>query len=274
MSSESANSIGERFSTLVQLMAKLRASDGCPWDREQTFDTIKPYLMEETYEVMQAIDNRDWPELKDELGDLMLQPVFFAQMAAEKGYFDVGDSLDAINEKLIRRHPHIFGDGSAKTADDVKQRWDEIKDAEKVAKGDKPTLLLDAVPRALPALIEAQKISSKAAATGFDWRTPEEVLDKLREEVGELEEARADGDTAKIEAELGDLLTVVVNLARFLNVDAEQALRKSNAKFRRRFGHVETRLSAQGKKLEEVTVEEMEELWQEAKQLEKSTSVT
>ena len=241
-------------------MARLRAPGGCPWDREQNFDTIKPYLLEETYEVFDAIDQRDWPNLAEELGDLMLQAVFFAQMASEEGKFRIDDSLDAISEKLIRRHPHVFGDGSAKTSDDVKRRWDEIKADEKKDKG-KPQLgRLDSVPRKLPALVEAQQISSKAAAVGFDWENPEQVLDKLDEELRELAKARENGTPAELEGELGDMLFVLVNLARFLKVDPEQALRKTNAKFRKRFAFVESHAALPG-----ATLPEMEALWQEAK---------
>lgn len=238
-------------------MERLRAPGGCPWDREQSFDTIKPYLLEETYEVMDAIDARDWEGLAEELGDLLLQPVFFAQMAAEAGHFDIADSLEAINSKLVRRHPHVFGDGNARTADDVKKRWDEIKSEEKP----KPKGLLAGVSRSMPALVEAQQIASRAAGAGFDWDNIEQVFEKLDEEIGELKEAPAGG----IEGEIGDLLFVVVNLARFLKVDPEQALRKTNAKFRRRFAHVEQGLAAQGKTPREATIEEMEALWQAAK---------
>jgi nucleoside triphosphate diphosphatase len=249
-------------------MARLRAPGGCPWDREQTFDTIKPYLLEETYEVMEAIDARDWRELADELGDLLLQSVFFAQMASEAGYFKIEDSIDAINNKLIRRHPHIFGDSEAGTADDVKKRWDEIKAEEKKAKGELPKLLLESIPRSLPALVEAAQISSRAAGAGFDWENAEQVLDKLHEELRELAEARENASHEEIEGEVGDLLFVLVNLARFVKVDPEQALRKSNAKFRRRFAHVEKSLQARGKNLSESNVQEMEEIWQEAKRSE------
>ncbi len=249
-------------------MARLRAPGGCPWDREQTFDTIKPYLLEETYEVMEAIDARDWQELADELGDLLLQSVFFAQMASEAGYFKIEDSIDAINNKLIRRHPHIFGDSEARTADDVKKRWDEIKAEEKRAKGELPKLLLESIPRSLPALVEAAQISSRAAGAGFDWENAEQVLDKLHEELSELAEARENASHEEIEGEVGDLLFVLVNLARFVKVDPEQALRKSNAKFRRRFAHVEKSLQARGKNLSESNVQEMEEIWQEAKRSE------
>lgn len=249
------------FAQLVEIMARLRAPDGCPWDREQTFDTIKPYLLEETYEVLQAIDARDWKELADELGDLLLQVVFFSQMAAEAGHFDVNDAIEAINSKLIRRHPHVFGDGDAKTSDEVLKKWDEIKATEKV----RPKGLLAGIPRALPALVEGDKIARKAAGAGFDWPGIEPVFDKLREELDELEGARKSGSQEDIEGEIGDLLFVVVNLARFLKVDPEQALRKTNTKFRRRFAHVEDGL---GKPLKDATLEEMEALWQAAKRLE------
>jgi MazG family protein len=251
---------GEKFERLVAIMARLRAPGGCPWDREQSFDTIKPYLLEETYEVLEAIDKRDWPALADELGDLLLQAVFFAQMASEENKFRIDDSIDAIVQKLIRRHPHVFADGSAKTSDDVKRRWDEIKADEKKAKGEPVRGLLESVPRNLPALIEAQQISSKAAGVGFDWENAEQVLEKLDEELDELAAARECGSRDELEGEVGDLLFVIVNLARFLKVDPEQALRKTNAKFRRRFSHVEA-----GAKLPGASIAEMEALWQEAK---------
>jgi nucleoside triphosphate diphosphatase len=253
---------GERFERLAGIMARLRAPGGCPWDREQSFDTIKPYLLEETYEVMDAIDRRDWPGLAEELGDLLLQAVFFAQMASEEGKFQIDDSLDAIAEKLIRRHPHVFGEGTAKTADDVKRRWDEIKADEKKSKGEPKRGLLESVPRNLPALVEAQQISSKAAGVGFDWENPGQVLEKLDEELRELAVARESQSREEMEGEIGDLLFVMVNLARFLKVDPEQALRKTNAKFRKRFAHVESRATLPG-----ATLEEMEALWQEAKAL-------
>jgi MazG family protein len=251
---------GERFERLVGIMARLRAPGGCPWDREQNFDTIKPYLLEETYEVFDAIDQRDWPGLAEELGDLMLQAVFFAQMASEEGKFGIDDSLDAISEKLIRRHPHVFGDGTAKTSDDVKRRWDEIKAVEKKDKGQPQLGRLDSVPRKLPALVEAQQISSKAASVGFDWENPGQVLEKLDEELRELAQARENGTPAELEGEIGDLLFVLVNLARFFKVDAEQALRRTNAKFRRRFSFVESHATLPG-----ATLSEMEALWQKAK---------
>jgi tetrapyrrole methylase family protein/MazG family protein len=262
------SSAGQKFEKLISIMARLRAPDGCPWDREQTFDTIKPYLLEEAYEVMEAIDARDWRELAEELGDLMLQSVFFAQMASEAGYFSIEDSIDAINNKLIRRHPHIFGDSEAHTADDVKKRWDEIKAEEKKAKGESPKLLLESIPRSLPALVEAAQISSRAARAGFDWENAEQVLEKLEEELHELSEAREQASQDEIEGEVGDLLFVLVNLARFVKVDPEQALRKSNAKFRRRFAHIERSLQSRGRTLGQSNVQEMEEIWQEAKRSE------
>ena len=260
---------GEAFERLVAIMARLRAPGGCPWDREQNFDTIKPYLLEETYEVMDAIDAHDFDGLAEELGDLLLQPVFFAQMASEEGRFNIADSLEAINSKLIRRHPHVFADGDAKTSSDVLRRWDEIKVEEKEAKAQPqpPKGLLAGVPRSLPALVEAEKIAKRAAGAGFDWANIEQVFDKLREELVELDAARAGGEHEEMEDELGDLLFVVVNIARFLKVDPEQALRKTNAKFRSRFAHVEAGVEASGKTLPEAGIEEMERLWQQAKRL-------
>lgn len=269
MESTANQQAGAKFTRLVEIMAMLRAPGGCPWDREQTFDSIKPYTLEETYEVLDAIDARDWKGLSEELGDFMLQAVFFAQMASEEKLFSIEDSLDAINEKLVRRHPHIFSDGNAATADAVKKRWDEIKAEEKASQGKAAALLLDGVSRKTPALVEAQQIASKAAAVGFDWDNVEQVFDKLDEEVAEL---RGATNPAAIEDELGDMLFVIVNLARFLKVDPEQALRRTNAKFRRRFGFVEQALAAQGKKLQESTVAEMEECWQQAKRAEKASA--
>jgi MazG family protein len=255
----------EKFDRLVALMARLRAPGGCPWDREQTFDSIKPHTLEETYEVLDAIDRRDWPDLAEELGDYILQAVFYAQMAAEQNLFTIEDALDAINQKLLRRHPHIFGDESAETAGDVKRIWSEVKAAEKAAQGRERESLLAGVPRILPALVEAQQMTARAAQVGFDWENPEQVLDKLREELGEFAEARRGGSQAELEGEMGDLLFVLVNLARFVKVDPEQALRATNAKFRQRFGYIERKLAERGKTPGDATIEEMEALWQEAK---------
>ena len=253
---------GDRFERAVGIMARLRAPGGCPWDREQTFDTIKPFLLEETYEVLDAIDRRDWPELTGELGDLLLQAVFFSQMASEENLFRIDDALDAINSKLVRRHPHVFADQTAETEGDVRKIWGEVKAAEKKDKGGGEKLLLEDIPRAAPALAEAAQISSRAAGAGFDWDNAGQVVDKLHEELREFHEA---GDKDELENEIGDLLFVVVNLARFAKVDPEQALRRTNAKFRHRFAHVERGLRARGKQLKNATVAEMEELWQESK---------
>jgi MazG family protein len=258
------SSAGEKFLQLVAVMSKLRAPGGCPWDREQTFDSIKPHTLEETYEVLDAIDRRDWSGLAEELGDYMLQAVFYAQMAQEQGLFSISDALDAINAKLIRRHPHVFGEQTAETAGDVKRIWSEVKAAEKEEKGSDDGLL-GSVPRALPALVEAQQITSRAAGVGFDWENPEQVLEKLREELAEFAEARRGGSHDELEGELGDLLFVLVNLARFVKVDPEQALRRTNAKFRERFGHIERKLAERGKQLKDSNIDEMEALWQDAK---------
>jgi MazG family protein len=256
---------GEKFQKLVEIMARLRAPGGCPWDREQTFDTIKPFLLEETYEVMEAIDARDWQELAGELGDLLLQSVFFSQMAAEQNLFSIADALDAINEKLIRRHPHVFGEQTAGTADDVRRIWGEVKAEEKQQRGEGAAGLLDAVPRALPALVEAQQLTTRAAHVGFDWDNAEQVLEKLHEELAEFDAARREASPEELEGELGDMLFVLVNLARFVNADPEQALRKTNAKFRRRFGYIERKLGEQGKSPNEATLAEMDALWEESK---------
>jgi len=256
---------GEKFQQLVSIMARLRGPGGCPWDREQTLDSIKPYTLEETYEVLDAIDRRDWEGLAEELGDFMLQAVFYAEIAAEEGRFTIEDTLDAINAKLVRRHPHVFGEESAENAGDVKRIWGEVKAAEKKEKGKEETTLLGGVPRAVPALVEAQQIASKAAGVGFDWENPEQVIEKLHEELAEFDDARRNAGPAELEDELGDMLFVLVNLARFVKVDPEQALRKTNAKFRTRFGYIERKLAERGKKLQDSNIEEMEALWQEAK---------
>jgi len=265
-------SAGEKFERLVEIMARLRGEGGCPWDREQTFDSIKPYTLEETYEVLDAIDRRDWRGLAEELGDLVLQAVFYAQMAAEEGHFTIADALDAINAKLVRRHPHVFGDGTARTAEQVLARWNEIKQEEKRERGEEKRGLLDGVLRNQPALMEAAHLSKKAAAAGFDWPDIEGVFGKIREEIAELENARAGASREEIEGEIGDLLFTVVNAARFLGVDPEQALRRTNAKFRERFAQVEGGLEERGRSFGETTIEEMEELWQQAKRKEGSKS--
>lgn len=270
---EPRDSAGEKFSELVSLMARLRAPGGCPWDRKQTFDSIKPYTLEETHEVLEAIDNRDWAGLSEELGDLMLQPVFLAAIAEEEGLFTISDSLRAINEKLIRRHPHIFGTAVADTAEEVKVRWDAIKKQEKAGKSAAPDgSILDGTPRSLPALMEAQKISATVAEVGFEWPNANGVLEKLVEEAHELAAATEGGNRNETEHEIGDLLFTVVNLARFLKIDAEQALRKSNGRFRRRFAFIEQQVAAEGGELRSTSLDRMEELWQHGKQREKSAA--
>ena len=281
---------GERFERAVAIMHKLRAPGGCPWDREQTFDTIKQYTLEETYEVIEAIDNRDWTELTGELGDLLLQVLFYAEMAQEDGTFTIDNVLDTLSDKLVRRHPHVFGDVEANTSREVLKNWEAIKQQEKSAKSEEPQpkSLLASVSSAMPALLEGTKLSNKAAHVGFDWPNIDGVFDKLREEIAELQDevrkipppgpipvghgiAGSRGShvpedlQTRLHDEVGDLLFVVVNMARYLNVDPESALRSTNRKFRKRFAHVENQLQAAGKKLEESNIDEMERYWQEAK---------
>lgn len=275
-------------------MARLRAPGGCPWDREQTFDTIKRYTLEETYEVLEAIDNRDWPELTGELGDLLLQVLFYAEMAQEEGRFSIDDVLDALSNKLISRHPHVFGDVKAEDAPTVLKHWEALKAQEKnkkrqpaAAEDTAPSEpLLDSVSTKMPALLEAHKISSKAAHVGFDWPAVDGLFEKLEEETRELQEhihsappgALQPRDRLRVpeelrahmEDEVGDLFFVLVNIARYLSVDPESALRKTNRKFRRRFGWLEEQLRHRGKKLDESSLEEMEALWQQAKTMEGS----
>ena len=266
---------GERFAELVTLMAQLRAPDGCPWDRAQTFDSIKPYLLEETYEVVDAIDRRDFDELAGELGDLLLQVVFFSQMASEQGRFTMDDVVQGIHTKMVRRHPHVFGGAEARTPGEVLRRWEEIKAEEQrehaELHGEPPTgaTLLDGVARAMPALLEAYQLNSRASSVGFDWRHIEELLEKVSEELGELRQALAEAEPEHrrqhCQEEVGDLLFVAVNVARFLGLEPETALRRANDKFRRRFGWLEARLAERGKKPAESTLKEMDELWQRAK---------
>ena len=247
----------------VEIMARLRAPGGCPWDREQTFDSIKPYTLEETYEVFDAIERRAWPELKDELGDLLLQVLFYAQMAAEAGYFDLRDVAENLNAKLVRRHPHVFGDAQATDSSAVLRNWEQIKVEEKKATNPDASLL-DGIPRSMPATLEATKLGSKAAKVGFDWPDANGLFAKLAEEIAELHAEIERNDADRVEAEFGDLLFTAMNLARHLKVDAESALRRSNAKFRARFAAME--LAAGGAAaLQALPAEELERLWEEAK---------
>ena len=257
------------ISELLDIMRRLRdPNGGCPWDLEQNFATIAPYTIEEAYEVASSIEASDYAALKDELGDLLLQVVFHAQMAKEKGLFAFGDVVQAICEKMIRRHPHVFAKGSASTAAAVTQAWEEIKRRERASKPKQKEGLLDDVPGALPALMRAVKLQNRAAEVGFDWPNAVHVTDKIAEESRELAEAYASGNRRKIAEEYGDMLFAMANLARHLKLDPEDALRAANAKFVRRFKAIEAGLQAKGRTLEEASLGEMEALWQEAKKAE------
>lgn len=251
---------------LLAIMRRLRDPvGGCPWDLEQNFATIAPYTIEEAYEVASAIEAKDYAGLKDELGDLLFQVVFHAQMASEEKRFAFPDVVRAICEKMIRRHPHVFAAGGAKTPEAVTVAWDEIKRRERAAKPASPSGLLDDVPRALPALVRAIKLQNRAAEVGFDWPSAVHVTDKIAEETRELAEAHASGKASKVTEEFGDLLFAMANLARHFKLDPEDALRAANAKFVRRFKAIEAGLKAQGRSPEDATLEEMEALWQKAK---------
>jgi MazG family protein len=296
------SSTGERFERAVAIMERLRAPGGCPWDQEQTFDSIKPYTLEETYEVLEAIDNRDWPELAGELGDMVLQVLFYAEMAKEQSLFSIDDVLDRLSTKLINRHPHVFGDVKADTSAEVKRNWEALKVEERKqrqatgAEGNSsPALdkdeiqsILAGVSSAMPSLLEAYKLSSRAAQVGFDWPNVEGLFEKLNEETAELREQlnefpppgpRPQGRgmagsgraavpeylQARLEDEVGDLFFVLVNIARYLSLDPESALRKTNRKFKRRFQWMEARLHETGRSAEQAPMEELESLWQQAK---------
>lgn len=253
---------------LLAIMARLRNPEGgCPWDVEQNFATIAPYTIEEAYEVAEAIAKGDMHELRDELGDLLLQVVFHAQMAAEAGSFTFADVVQSISDKMIRRHPHVFADAEIKTAEAQTANWEVIKEAERAAKKRERTLA--DVPAALPALMRAQKLQARAARVGFDWPDTRGVLDKIKEELAEVEAAIASGDKAHTEEELGDVLFAVTNLARFVGADAETALRGTNAKFVRRFEFIEDALKADGRHVKDASLDEMEVLWNAAKKDEK-----
>ena len=268
------------ISRLNEIMAALRTPEtGCPWDLEQTFATIAPYTLEEAYEVADAIERGDVANLREELGDLLLQVVFHARMAEEQGRFDFGDVVDAITRKLIRRHPHVFGDARDLSSDEVKALWGRIKAEEKRERAEarraaglpaeEAAGALAGVPLALPALSRALKLQQKAGKVGFDWNDPRAVLVKLREEIDEVEAELEAGDAERIAGEVGDLLFAVANLARHLSVDPEAALRGANAKFERRFAHIESRLGEAGRAPADATLDEMEALWSEAKQRER-----
>lgn len=291
---------GERFERAVSIMARLRAPGGCPWDREQTFDSIKPFTLEETYEVLEAIDNRDWSELTGELGDLLLQVLFYAEMAQEEGHFSIDDVLDRLSTKLVDRHPHVFGDVKAETSGDVLRNWEALKAEEKkkrLAAGggkaekpkEQPGSVLAGISHAMPSLLEAHKLSSRAAHVGFDWPNIEGLFDKLAEEREELHREVAqipppgprpqqrgiagvrqgepipEALRSRLEDEIGDLLFVLVNIARYLSLDPESALKKTNRKFKWRFQWLEEQLRRSCRNISDATLEEMEGLWQESK---------
>jgi MazG family protein len=300
---------GERFERAVAIMARLRGPGGCPWDREQTFDSIKPYTLEETYEVLEAIDNRDWNELASELGDLLLQVLFYAEMAGEQRTFSIDDVLDRLSNKLVDRHPHVFGDVKAETSSAVLRNWEALKAEERKKRLDasggaasaaaekdstSPESVLAGISSAVPALLEAHKLSSRAAQVGFDWPDVEGLFDKLTEETQELREhlreypapgpqprGRGIAGSGKqevpenlrqrLEDEVGDLFFVLVNIARYLSLDPESALRQTNRKFKRRFQSMEEKLRASGRSPKQASMEELEALWQEAKQQERSS---
>ncbi len=265
---------------LLEIMAALRTpGTGCPWDLEQDFASIAPFTIEEAYEVADAIERGDVLDLKDELGDLLLQVVFHARMAEERGSFAFGDVVEAITGKLIRRHPHVFGQASDLSPDDVKALWDRIKQAEKAerrearraagALDERENAFLSGIPSSLPALVRAAKLTEKASKVGFDWPQTEQVVGKIHEELNEVAEAAATSSKDRVEDEIGDLLFAVANLARHHGIDPEAALRRTNAKFERRFGAIETALAAAGRSLQEASLDEMEQLWTEAKERER-----
>ena len=266
---------GKLFEALVALQARLRAPNGCPWDREQTHDSLRTYLVEETYEVLDALDSGDPAEFAGELGDLLLQVVFHAELAAEAGRFDIADVIERIHNKMVSRHPHVFGKVKARTSADVLKNWEQIKAEERRAakkasgkSASKPASaasVLDGVPRTLPALLEAHQLTRRAANVGFDWKSVEGLFEKLAEETGEVRQALDADDHSRREEEVGDLLFVGVNLARFLGLDAEIALKRANRKFSRRFREMERVADASGKSLSALSADELESLWNEAK---------
>ena len=250
---------------LVKIMAKLRGPGGCPWDHKQTSSSLKPYVIEEAYEVVEAIDSGDPSLICEELGDLLLQVVFHCQIADEDGVFDFNDVVEAISAKLVRRHPHVFGDVRADDAGTVLRNWERIKQREKGSPSGELASILDEVPQYLPALMQAAKIQDKASRVGFDWECAEDASAKVWEEADELKEAMASGEKERIGEELGDLLFAVVNVARLLDIDPEEALRRTNSKFASRFKFIEYRADESGVALEEMTFDEMDAIWDEAK---------
>ena len=266
-----------RLEDLTALMAKLRAPDGCPWDREQTLASLGPMLLEETYEVLDAVEAADWAELRDELGDLLFQIVFYGQLAAEAGHFTVNDSIARVHEKMVRRHPHVFGEETVSSTAEVLTNWEMIKAAEREASGKKveneaPPSLLAGVSSRLPGLLEAYQLQTKAARVGFDWPQVDEVFAKLEEEIRELRQElqRPTRNQKAVDEEVGDILFVLANLARWVGTEPESGLKAANRKFRRRFAHIEKRMVETGRAWNETTLAEMDQFWNEAKVIEKA----
>src|SRR3989449_5211344 len=267
------NSTGEKFERLVEIMDTLRGPNGCPWDKQQDFNSLKPMLVEEVYEVLEAVDNSDFEGMSEELGDLLLHIVFHAYLGKESGHFDINTVIDKISETLVRRHPHVFGEESASTADEVIKNWEAIKAQEKAQKLKSRTpdqrSLLEGIPSKLPAIHEAHQISSRVARVGFDWPDIEGIFDKLQEEVRELKDVIStqndDKRRDRLEDEIGDILFCIVNISRYLKIDSESALKRANRKFKSRFQYMERELAQQGKTLDQTPLEEMEALWQKAK---------
>lgn len=254
------------FEDLVSLMTRLRGPGGCPWDSKQTLPDLKPYIIEEAYEVVDAIDRDDRAALLEEVGDMLLEAVFVAEITREEGTFDIYDSITAIHDKLVRRHPHVFGDVEASDAEAVLVNWEKLKRDERKAENKS---VLSGVPQSMPGLLKASRLTEKAARVGFDWRRTEDVFDKLDEELGELREAVASEDAARIHEEIGDLLFTIANIARKVNVNAEEAVQSTNRKFMRRFESMESTVHGRGENLDQLSLEEMDALWDAAKAVER-----
>jgi len=265
--SETLNSL----SKLIKITETLMGDDGCPWDKVQTRESLKPYLVEETYEVLEALDGNDPEKIKDELGDLLYQILFHSKISSLKGEFDFRDVIDNLNEKMVRRHPHVFKEGKLNTPDQVIGQWEEIKKKENNKANQKS--ILDSIPINLPSLIKAQKLQKKAAKEGFDWDQINDVFDKLDEEIKEFKEAVLKKTPADIQSEIGDIIFVITNIAKFYKIDAEEALRSTNNKFIKRFQYIEQKLEGKGKTLKDSPLEEMERYWQEAKNKQTSGSL-
>ena len=257
------------FQKLVDIMTLLRSNYGCPWDKVQTSESIKPYLIEETYEVIEAIDEKDPVKMKEELGDLLLQVVFHAQIAKDRGEFDINDVIDKISDKMVSRHPHVFGDAKFETPEEVTKQWQDRKREE----GKLKDSALEGVPKELPSLLRAHRLQSRAAKVGFDWAKVEDVFGKLDEELEEVKEALEKKDKKEMEDELGDIFFVLVNISRFVGVNAEEALRKTISKFISRFRYIEMTAADEGRQLSDMTLEEMDALWNEAKKGEKQPGI-